>query len=182
MVNNQIEFNNKYFDKEIIKEIKIEDEYDFEGQLFVADYLNLEKLYLHDVDRIEKITLKNLPQLQECTIWDCGVKELVISNCPNIETLNVRRNNLTSLEFLVNLRNLTEQDKLDIEGNPKLDEILKPYGGDWKKWKALIHSEGSSYYIQSRIQKHEEKVESETSLKKESELKTQIEIPPKGGN
>ncbi|CAJ0851722.1 813_t:CDS:2 [Entrophospora sp. SA101] len=56
-----------------------------------------------------------------------GELELVISTCPDIETLNVRKNNLTSLEFMVNLRNLTE---LDIEGNPKLDEILKPYGGD----------------------------------------------------
>jgi len=66
MVNNQNEFNNTY-SKEI-KEIEIEDEYDFEGQLSVTDYSNLEKLYLHDVDSIEKITLKNLPQLQECTI------------------------------------------------------------------------------------------------------------------
>ena len=66
MAKNQNEFNNTY-SKEI-KEIKIEDEYDFEGQLSVADYLNLKKLYLHDVDRIEKLTLKNLPQLQECTI------------------------------------------------------------------------------------------------------------------
>jgi len=66
MVNNQNEFNNTY-SKEI-KEIEIEDEYDFEGQLSVTDYSNLEKLYLHDVDSIKKITLKNLPRLQECTV------------------------------------------------------------------------------------------------------------------
>ena len=179
MVNNQKEFNNTYKNKGKIKEIKIEDEYDFEGQLSVVDYLNLEKLYLHDIDRIDKVILKNLPQLQECTIWDCGVKELVISNCPNIETLNVRENNLTSLEFMVNLRNLTE---LDIEGNLKLDEILEPCGGDWRKWKTLTHSKGSAYDIQSSIKKNEEKVESETSSKKESKLETKIEIPPKGGN
>jgi len=68
MVNNQKEFNNAYKNKGKIKEIKIEDEYDFEGQLSVVDYLSLEKLYLHDIDRIDKVILKNLPQLQECTI------------------------------------------------------------------------------------------------------------------
>jgi len=66
MVNNQTEFNNKY-PKEV-KEIKITDEYDFQGQLVIADYSNLEKLCLHDFDSIEKINLKNLPRLQECTI------------------------------------------------------------------------------------------------------------------
>jgi Leucine-rich repeat (LRR) protein len=55
------------------------------------------------------------------------MKNLVIENCPKLETLNVRKNDLTSLEFMVNLRNLTE---LEIEGNTELDEILKPYGGD----------------------------------------------------
>jgi Leucine-rich repeat (LRR) protein len=44
------------------------------------------------------------------------MKELVIENCLNIEILNVRTNDLTSLEFLVNLRNLIE---LDITGNPE---------------------------------------------------------------
>jgi len=66
MINNQNEFNNTY-PKET-KKIEITDEYDFEGQLAIVDYLNLEKLYLHDFDSIDKITLKNLPQLQECTI------------------------------------------------------------------------------------------------------------------
>ena len=80
---------------------------------------------------------------------------------------------------MVNLRNLTE---LEIEGNTELDEILKPYGGDWRKWKILTHSKGSAYDIHSSIKKNEEKVESETSSKKESKLETKIEIPPKGGN
>ncbi|CAG8596591.1 1265_t:CDS:2, partial [Cetraspora pellucida] len=64
MVNNQIEFNNIYNNKET-KKIKLEDEYEFKGQLIIADYLSLEKLYLHDIDKIDKVTLKNLPQLQE---------------------------------------------------------------------------------------------------------------------
>ena len=165
MVNNQKEFNEKYNNKEI-EEIKIEDEYDFEGQLVIEGYPNLERLRLRDIDSIEKITLKNLPQLQECTIWDCGMKELVIENCLSIEILNVRTNSLTSLEFLLNLRNLTE---LEITGNPELIKILKPYNGDWRRWKGLQihHPRGSSYHIQNK-----EKVE----------LETKIAIPPKGGN
>ena len=174
MVNNQKEFNEKYPNKEI-KEIEIKRNRNFHGQLVIEDYSKLESLNLRDIRSIGKVVLRNLGELKECTIWDCGMEKLVIENCPKLETLNVRKNDLTSLEFLVNLRNLTE---LEIQGNPKLIEILTPYGGDWKKWKALIHSKGSSYWIQ----KNEEKAESETSLKKESELKTQIEIPPKGRN
>jgi len=69
MVNNQIEFNNTYFNnKEIIKEIKIETEDFEEEQLVIEGYPNLEKLYLYDIQEINKITLKDLPQLQECTI------------------------------------------------------------------------------------------------------------------
>lgn len=179
MVNNQEEFNEKYFSKEV-KEIVIRRNRNFQGQLVFEDYPGLENINLRDIRSIDKITLKNLPQLKECTIWDCGIKELVIENCPQLEKLNVRKNFLTSLEFLLNLRNLTE---LEIKGNLELTEILKPYNGDWKKWKGfLIHPKGSSYYTQSSTQKYEVKVESETSLKKESELETQIEIPLKGGS
>ena len=175
MVNNQIEFNEKYNNNKEVEEIEIKRNRNFQGELVIEDYSELKKLYLRNIRSIEKITLKNLPQLQECTIWDCGVKELVISNCPNIETLNVRSNSLTSLEFLVNLRKLTE---LEIEGNPELIEILKPYKGDWRNWKgSQTNPKGSSYNIQSS-----KKVESEASLKKESKLETKIEIPLKSGN
>ena len=68
MVNNQTEFNKKYFDKEVTKEIKIETEDFEEQQLDIENYLNLGKLYLYDIQDIEKIKLKNLTQLQECTI------------------------------------------------------------------------------------------------------------------
>ena len=88
MVNNQTEFNNKYKTKEV-KEIKIKDEYDFQGQLVITDYSNLEKLYLHDIDSVDKVTLKNLPQLQKCTIWDCGLKELVIEKCETTVTFRL---------------------------------------------------------------------------------------------
>ncbi|CAG8543714.1 6949_t:CDS:2 [Cetraspora pellucida] len=120
MVNNQIEFNEKYSKK--IKEIEIECE-DFEEQLLVIEnYPNLEKLYLQDVDNIEKITLKNLTQLQECTIWNCSTKDLVIENCPQIRKINVRSNLLTSLEFLGNLEELEE---LEIDDLKKSREDLK---------------------------------------------------------
>ena len=66
MVNNQIEFNNKY-PKEV-KEITIKRYRNFQGQLVIENYSELEKLNLRDIRSIDKITLKNLVQLQECTI------------------------------------------------------------------------------------------------------------------
>lgn len=67
MVNNQNEFNNKYNNKKE-EEIKFKDDEFEENQLIVEDYPNLKKLFLQDVDSISEITLKNLTQLQECTI------------------------------------------------------------------------------------------------------------------
>jgi len=121
MVSKQKEFNKEYFKE--IKEIEIEYE-DFEGQLVIEDYPNLEKLYLQNIDKIGKVTLKNLTQLQECTIWDCGTEELIIENCLRIKKLNVENNSLGSLEFLKDLGNLEE---LKLTGNTKLSEILEPY-------------------------------------------------------
>lgn len=197
MVNNQIEFNEKYNNKEVT-EIEIRRSRNFQGELVIEDYSELEKLNLRDIRSIDKVILKNLTQLQECTIWDCGTKELVIKNCPQIKKLNVRKNSLTSLECLANLANLTKLDiainpnltslsflfnlrnltELEMKDNPKLDEILKHYKGDWRNWKgSQTNPKGSLYDIQSS-----KKVESDTSLKEESELATQIGIPPKGGN
>lgn len=118
MVNNQNEFNKEY-SKEI-EEIELENK-DFEGQLIIEGYSELKDLYLRVMKSIDKITLKNLTQLQECTIWDCGVEELVIENCPQIKILNVRNNSLTNLEFLKDLDNLKE---LELDGNDKIDSGL----------------------------------------------------------
>jgi len=120
VINNQIEFNNKYSEK--VKEIKIEDEYEFKGQLVIADYPNLEELRLKDIYKIEKVTLKNLPELQKCTIWDCGVKDLVIENCLRVRKLNIRTNSLTNLEFLKPLKNLEE---LELDGNTEINSDLE---------------------------------------------------------
>jgi len=122
MVNNQIEFNNEY-NKEVT-EIEITDEYDFEGQLIIENYPNLKSLYLRDIETIEKITLKNLGQLQECTVRDCETKNLVIENCPQIGKLSVENNLLTNLGFIKDLENLEE---LKINGNTELVKILEPY-------------------------------------------------------
>ncbi|MCE8163173.1 MAG: hypothetical protein I3273_02955 [Candidatus Moeniiplasma glomeromycotorum] len=132
MVSNQIEFNEKY-SKEIL-EIKLKDEDFDEEQLVIENYLNLEKLYLRDIDSIGKIILKDLPKLKECTIWGCETKDLIIDNCPQLKTLNVRNNSLTNLEFLLNLENL---EALEVDGNTELVEILKPYKSDSDKdgWK-----------------------------------------------
>jgi len=126
MVNNQIEFNEKFSNKEI-KEIEITRNRNFQGELILEDYSELEKLNLRDVKTIDKIILKNLLRLQECTIWNCGLKELVIDNCPQIKKLNVRRNLFTNLEFIKDLENL---ETLEVDGNSKLSEILEPYEDD----------------------------------------------------
>ena len=66
MVNNQTEFNEKY-PKEL-KKIEIKRNRNFQGELVIEDYPELENLNLRDIRSIEKVTLKNLPQLQDCTI------------------------------------------------------------------------------------------------------------------
>ncbi|RHZ35829.1 leucine-rich repeat domain-containing protein [endosymbiont GvMRE of Glomus versiforme] len=119
-----MKYNQEWFDKEYPKtaqKIKLTDE-NFQGQLIIESYLQLEKLHLQDIENINKVTLKNLPQLQECTIWNCGMQDLVIENCPQLKTLNVRRNLLTNLEFLINLENLEE---LEIDGNIKINSGLE---------------------------------------------------------
>jgi len=66
MVNNQIEFNNAY-SKET-KKIEIRRNRNFQGDLLIENYLELETLNLRDIRSIDKVVLKNLPRLQECTI------------------------------------------------------------------------------------------------------------------
>jgi len=130
MTNNKIsnfnELNNKE-NLEEIKEIKIGYKKFSDKQLVIENYSKLESLQLLKVNSIDKITLKNLTQLKECTIQGCGVTELVIENCPQIKTLNVRDNSLTNLEFLATLENLEE---LELDGNAELIKTLKPYKGD----------------------------------------------------
>jgi uncharacterized pyridoxamine 5'-phosphate oxidase family protein len=65
MVNNQETFDKKYHKKR--KEIEFEDK-KFEGQLVIEDYPVLEFLYLQDIKNIDKVILRNLTQLQNCTI------------------------------------------------------------------------------------------------------------------
>jgi len=115
MVNNQTEFDNKY-PKEV-KEIKLKRK-EFTGQLVIEDYSELENLSLRDVKSVDQLILKNLTKLQECTIWDCNLKKLMIENCPKIRVLNVRQNLLTNLEFLKGLDSLEE---LEIDGNGEID-------------------------------------------------------------
>lgn len=128
MVNNQKEFNEKFFNKEV-KEIEIKRNRNFQGQLIIEDYSELEKLNLRDIRSIEKVVLRNLGRLEQCIIWNCGANDLIIDNCFQVKKLNLRNNSLTNLKFLANLDNLEE---LEIDGNAELVEILKPYQGDWK--------------------------------------------------
>jgi hypothetical protein len=129
----QEKFNKKY-PKTTKGEIKVEyREYeDSQKQLIIKNYPELERLYFHDVQSIGKIILKNLPQLQECTIWECETRDLTIENCPQLKKLKVRKNLLTSLDFLKNLENLEEFDWF---GNDKLVEILGPYNENNDNWR-----------------------------------------------
>ncbi|PWU07021.1 MAG: hypothetical protein C5B43_00955 [Verrucomicrobia bacterium] len=65
MIKNQVWFERNYCEER--KEINLKYE-DFQGQLLVEDYPQLERLYLRHIDSIEKITLRNLTKLKECTI------------------------------------------------------------------------------------------------------------------
>src|SRR5437764_11829513 len=116
MVSNQTEFNEKYNNKEIT-EIQLKNKDFEEEQLIIADYPNLETLYLRGIDSLDKLTLRNLVKLQKCTISDCGVKELVIENCSQLKEMKTPDNSLTNLEFLKNLPNL---QKLNVDDNTDL--------------------------------------------------------------
>jgi len=65
MINNQETFDKNYPKKR--KEIEFEDK-KFEGQLVIEDYLELELLYFQNVKNVDKAILRNLIQLQDCTI------------------------------------------------------------------------------------------------------------------
>lgn len=138
MVNNQQEFNEQYHSKKT-KEIEFKRSIDFQGSLVIEGYLELEKLELRDNESIDKVILRNLPQLQESIIWNCNTKDLVIENCPQIKKLNVCKNLLTNLEFLNDLNNL---ELLEVEGNSELNQltnILKNYQGNWKICKEILN-------------------------------------------
>jgi len=66
MVNNQNEFNEKFPKEE--KKIELKYKKFKEQQLIIEDYQELENLCLQNVKSIDKIILKNLTKLQECTI------------------------------------------------------------------------------------------------------------------
>jgi predicted nucleic acid-binding Zn-ribbon protein len=120
MVSNQTEFSNTY-SKEIT-EIRFKNKDFIEKQLVIEDYPNLETLYLRGIDSLDKLILRNLKQLQKCTISGCGVQELVIENCSQVKELKTDDNSLTNLEFLKNLPNL---QKLNIDDNAELASGLE---------------------------------------------------------
>lgn len=72
-----------------------------------------------------------MPWLQECTIQGCGTKDLTIENCPQLKSLNVQNNALTSLEFLKGLEDLEEleiDDNIEISsGSEHLPKNLKSF-------------------------------------------------------
>jgi len=63
--------NQAWFDRNYLKSsewIKLTYE-NFQRQLVIEDYPQLEELYLRYVNNIDEIIFRNLSQLKECTIW-----------------------------------------------------------------------------------------------------------------
>ena len=129
MVNIQNEFNNRFSETE--KEIEFEYK-NFQGQqLVIEDYSELESLYLLNNKNVDRVILRNLEQLEECEIFNCGMKNLIIENCPQIKKIDIRNNSLTSLDFLASLENLEE---LEIDDNTEVNSGLKYLPRSLKKF------------------------------------------------
>jgi Leucine-rich repeat (LRR) protein len=58
-----------------------------------------------------------LANLEECRVYNCGLKDLIIENCPRLNSLIIGNNLLTNLDFVKNLPNLIN---LDIDGNERI--------------------------------------------------------------
>lgn len=101
----QNQLNLKYLNKIQTEEIEILAN-ELEGSLKIEDYPNLRKIKIaSSVDskqkgKIPKIELINLPKLEEVSIILCNLEELTFQNCPNVETLRLRQNKLSNLNFL----------------------------------------------------------------------------------
>ncbi|CAG8676761.1 2358_t:CDS:10, partial [Ambispora leptoticha] len=86
-----------------------------------------------DTKQIVQLLQDPTKQQEALELTDELKKMLVIEDCPKIKKLNVRKNLLTSLEFLANLENLEELEIDDIQGlvksvkeNPRaLSELKK---------------------------------------------------------
>ncbi|CAG8685255.1 8185_t:CDS:2, partial [Ambispora leptoticha] len=159
--------------EKIIKEkiIRVRDENNFKGQLVIEEYSKLEKLYLRSIKSVDKIILKNLIQLQECTILDCDTKELIVENCSQIKKLNIENNILTNLGFIKDLESLEE---LKMNGNTELIEILAPYYGENEKNKWL--EENQPLTIDNPIdfeKKYQKLKETLNSLLEKEQIKTE---------
>lgn len=167
MVNNQTEFNEKFSNKEL-KEVEIKRNRSFQGELTIENYPDLEKLNLRDIKIIDKVILKKLPQLQEVAIWNCGLQNLTIENCPQIKKLNVRRNSLNNLEFIKDLSNL---ESLELDGNDKLTELLESYEDGWKAYQENLQKLASSFDL------NEENIQELLHLRGENKkLKNNLEL------
>jgi hypothetical protein len=159
MTNNQEWFNKKFL-KDVDK-IEIDCE-DFEDSLIIEDYLNLEEINISDSEKIRKLMLKNLVNLKKCIVKGCEIEQIIIENCPNVESLNVYNNLLTNLEFVKNLSYLSS---LEISMNKKISsgleylpdclekfsckktelaKILEIHNNDWKKYKQHLKEKGIS--------------------------------------
>ncbi|CAI2199142.1 16721_t:CDS:1 [Funneliformis geosporum] len=98
------------------------------GELVISDYPNLEEIYVTGsehikINNITKVTINNCPKVKKINITTfVDNKRLEINNCPNLEILYCRNNNLTNLDFLNNL-NPKKLERLSLDDNnfPKQD-------------------------------------------------------------
>ncbi|CAG8437404.1 6946_t:CDS:2 [Ambispora leptoticha] len=168
---------NKYCDEIVrlgneITTIDIEIEYeDFEESLIIENYPNLTKIEIADTNKVEKLTLKNLLSLENCSITNCKLEKLVIENCPKLSEINVRNNSLIELEFTKNLNSLI---KLEVDGNKEIVSGISEEESNRRELLSL-KEENKKLEIKNKILK--EKFEEISSLIKS--LKTKPVNDPK---
>ena len=118
---NQEWFNEKFLDFKNEEEIISYEYVDFDDDLIIEKSNSLKRLSLNNFkfSVANKLIISKLHNLEDLTVKNCDLYELIIDNCPNIKNLDVSYNNLSNLNYLknlTNLENLSFKDNL-IESN-----------------------------------------------------------------
>src|SRR6185437_7093153 len=123
MVNAQERLNTTYTkrEKESIKELDISNQ-NLEGALTIQDFPNLESIKCGN-NNLTSIEVLNLPKLTYFHANNCQLNYIIITNCPEINELNIANNLLTDTNFLTNL-NQEKLTHLSIHSNNFQDQDL----------------------------------------------------------
>ncbi|MDR1670556.1 MAG: hypothetical protein LBR43_02435 [Spiroplasmataceae bacterium] len=107
---------------------------EMEGDLIIKDYSNLKTIQISNIGspsfekgKIPKVTLENLPKLEEVIILCCEMEKLEVNNCPLINSLRLRKNKLHNLNFLNLLSNPENLTYLSISNNRIMGQDLSDF-------------------------------------------------------